>query len=161
MARRYSPLEYPVTIRQVGGHLILSVKDLHITIAEEIPPGGRITPEFLKRTTAALAKAWVKSNERLKTLQEAGKAHPEPSNIRVATDEIKKQKPLTAPEVAKLLGRSENTVRRIPKAELNYRKTKGGHRKYSIGAVYAYAEQYGLDVKQEENKVVIDGVEFE
>jgi excisionase family DNA binding protein len=142
MAKRRSALEYPVTIRQVDTYLIFSVKDLNITLVEELPAGGRLTPEFMRRATAALGKSWVKSHERLKVLVETGKPLPDPSRIKVATKEIKKAKPLTAPEVAKLLGVSENTVRRIPKAELRYRRTKGGHRRYSIGAVQAYREAF-------------------
>jgi plasmid maintenance system antidote protein VapI len=142
MAKRRSPLEYPVTIRQVEGYLIFTVKDLNITLVEELPPGGQLTSEFMRRTTAALARAWVKTNERLKVLIETGAPLPEPSRIRVATRELKKTKPLSAPEVAKLLGVSKNSVHRIPKSELRYRKTKGGHRRYSIGAVKEYREKF-------------------
>lgn len=145
MAKRRSPLEYPVTIRQVEGYLVFSVKDLNISLIEELPAGGRLNAPFMRRCTATLAKSWVKSHERLKVLLESGKSLPEPSKIRVATREIKRAKPLTAPEVAKILGVSENTVRRIPKSELRYRRTKGGHRRYSIGAVKSYSENYERD----------------
>jgi excisionase family DNA binding protein len=151
MAKRRSALEYPVTIRQVEGYVVFSVRDLGISLVEELPPGGKLTPEFMKRTTAAVAKAWVKSHERLKVLIENGKPLPEPSKIRVATKEIKKTKPLTAPEVAKLLGVSKDTVRRIPKSELRYRRTKGGHRRYSIGAIQKYRELF--DPTTLENRV--------
>jgi hypothetical protein len=139
MAKRRSALEYPITIRQVEGYVVFSVKDLGITLVEELPPAGRLTPEFMKKTTAAVAKCWVKSHERLKVLIENGKPLPEPSKIKVATRELK-AKSLTAPGVAKFLGMSENSVRRIPKSELRYRKTKGGHRRYSIGAVELYKQ---------------------
>jgi hypothetical protein len=142
MARRRSALEYPVTIRQVDSYVVFSVKDLNISLIEELPPGGRLTPQFMRRATNALAKSWVKSHERLKVLLENGKPLPDPSKIKVATKEITKAKPLTAPEVAKILGVSKDSVRRIPKAELRYRRTKGGHRRYSIGAVQAYRERF-------------------
>jgi DNA-directed RNA polymerase specialized sigma subunit len=142
MARRRSALEYPVTIRQVDTYVVFSVKDLNISLIEELPPGGRLTPQFMQRATNALAKSWVKSHERLKVLLENGKPLPEPSKIKVATKEITKTKPLTAPEVAKILGVSKDSVRRIPKAELRFRRTKGGHRRYSIGAVQMYRERF-------------------
>jgi hypothetical protein len=140
MRKRLSALEYPITLRQIDTYLVFSVKDLQITLVEELPVGGRVTPEFLKRVAVMIGKCWLKGSERLQAFHEAGKKPPEPSKIRVATKEIKKTKPLTAPEVAKILGISVNSVRRIPKHQLRYRRTKGKHRRYSIGAVQAYRE---------------------
>ena len=113
-----SPLEYPVTIKLVEGFLVFSVKDFGLTLVEEMPADGRPTPEFMRKVTANIVKCWLKVKD------------------------LGKTKPLTVPQVAKLLKISENSVRRIPKEQLRYRRTKGGHRRYSVGALKAYREQY-------------------
>lgn len=142
MKKPRSPLEYPVTIRQVERFLIFSVKDLNISLVEELPENGRLSPEFMARVNKTIAKSWIKSSERLKAFREAGKTPPSPSLIRVATKDIKKSRPLTAPRVAKILGISENSVRRIPKSKLRYYRTKGGHRRYSVGALELFQEAH-------------------
>lgn len=142
MKKPRSTLAYPVTIRQIDRYLVFSVKDLNISLVEELPENGQLSPEFMLRVHKTLAKTWIKSYERLKDFRTAGKTPPSPSLIRVATKDIKKSRPLTAPRVAKILGISENSVRRIPKSKLRYYRTKGGHRRYSVGALELFQEAH-------------------
>ncbi len=142
MKTKRSPLEYPLTIKMVEGYLVFSVKDFNLSLVEEMPAGGKTSPEFLRKVMAAIAKSWIKTQERIKEFEASGRTLPDPSKIRVATRELGKTKPLSAPQVAKILKVSENSVRRIPKSELRYRRTAGGHRRYSIGALKAYQAAY-------------------
>ncbi len=153
MKRKYTPLEYPLTIRQVETFLIFSVKDFNISVVEPMPESGKISPEFLRKVMGAVAKAWVKTQERIREFESSGRALPDPSKIRVATRDLKKTKPLTVPQVAKLLAISENSVRRIPKSQLRFRRTAGGHRRYSIGALKAYREQYDTHPEAQDSEL--------
>ena len=139
-------LEYPVTIKQVDNFLIFSVRDFGFTHVEELPHGGKLSTEYLRKVMAAVGKCWLKSQERILELKRTGAKLPEPSKMKVAVKELAQTKPLTAPQVAKLLNISKNSVRRIPKHELEYRKTKGGHRRYSVGALKSYRNKFDAKV---------------
>ena len=142
MKNSRSPLEYPITIKQVDTYLIFSVRDFGFTHIGELPPGGKLSTEYLRKVMAAVGKCWLKSQDRILELKRTGTRLPEPSKIKVVTKELAQTKPLTVPQVAKLLNISQNSVRRIPKRHLEYRKTKGGHRRYSVGALKAYRDLY-------------------
>jgi hypothetical protein len=50
---------------------------------------------------------------------------------------------LTTSHVAALLGWSRWTVWRVPATDLPYTTTRGGHRRYRISDVDAYASRHG------------------
>jgi hypothetical protein len=143
-----SPFTYPITMRQLEGHMILVVKDFNITIAVPMPE-GRFTAEFWGKLNSALGKCWIKTAENIKARVQANTPLPDPSKIAIATQKDTKPgrqtKPLTAPEVSAMLAVSENTVRRIPEELLKFERSKGGHRRYSVGDVLAYKALFASD----------------
>ena len=147
MARKIPshPRSYPITMRQIEGFMVLSVKDFNISIAVEMP-AGKWTAETWNKINIAMGKCWIKTREIIDARVRSNIPLPDPSKMNLATEKEAKKgkqtKPLTAPEVAKILGISENSVRRIPKDLLRFRVTRGGHRRYSTGSILKYQELF-------------------
>jgi hypothetical protein len=152
MAKRIpSALTYSVTIRKIEDYLIFSVKDWNLNIALHWPAGTPYSPKLRAEMSAAIEKCWVKVARSISERVRAGIPLPDPSKIALSTEKEKKVgrqiKPLTVKEVAAILGVSENSVRRIPKDLLRSRRTRGGHRRFSVGSVLAYQKLF--DWKEE------------
>lgn len=147
MAKRVpSALTYAVTIRKIGGYLIVSVKDWGMTFTIDWEDGDPYTNKIRTQLITTIEKAWLRVAEQMKLRLKSGIDLPDPSKIALATEKEKKKgrqvKPLTVSEVSKILGCSENSVRRISKTQLPFKKSKGGHRRYAVGAVLKYQELY-------------------
>lgn len=139
-----SPYPYPITMKQVQGFMVITSKDFNISYSIDMPE-GYWTSDLWSKLNIAIGKCWIDIAKKIKAREKVGIPLPNPSKISSATEngDPKKQiKPLTAPAVARILGVSENSVRRIPKKYLKYSTTRGGHRRYSSGAVISYQELY-------------------
>ena len=139
--KRNSPLDYPVTIKQHLDFVVFQVPDLGVTVVEQAPTDGKLTPKYINRVAKSLAKTWLKSSERLQQFQLAEKKPPNPSRQKRPIEE-KKERQYTTPEVADYLGVSENTIRRLVKRrELDCNFTPRGHRRFTEIQVQTYLKK--------------------
>lgn len=130
MASSQKPLDFPVVIRQHLDYLLFSVPDLGISIVQDLPPDGRLNAQFVHEAAKNLARIWLKSTERLAILKSNQIKTPEPSKTKTSIL-AEKERGLSTREVAKSLGVSENTVRRmVEDGFIRCEKTAGGHRRF-------------------------------
>lgn len=143
MKKRLAPLEYPVVIKQHLDFVVLSVPDLGITVVENTPRDGKLTPKYILKIATALAKVWLKTQTSLTHHRSAGKTPPKASKQKMAVDG-KFNQSMTSSEIAKRLGVTRMTVHRLAKSGiLKSTQTKGGHRRFSE-----------LDLKEYENRLL-------
>lgn len=121
------PLDYPVVIKRHENLLTLSLPD-HNTFTVIDLPKGPIDKTYMLKVGMEVAKMWIKSKERIDDHTFVNRKAPSPS---LATKSLNrdKNKKLTAPQVAKLLGVSADTVRRkADSGEIPCLKSKKGTR---------------------------------
>jgi hypothetical protein len=151
-----SALTYTITLRKLDDYMVVSVKDWGISLAFDWKDGEAYTPNIRAQLISAIEKSWIKTAEIMRARIKAGIALPDPSKMALSTEKEKVKgrqiKPLTVNEVSRILGISENSVRRIPKDLLRFRRTKGGHRRYSVGAVLSYQELFNWN--EDKNGVI-------
>jgi excisionase family DNA binding protein len=144
MKKSHASLEFPVVIKQIKDLVVVSCPDFRHAETIALPSSRRISKEFVIKVTEKLAQVWLKNHLRLSELAALNLPCPKPSKIRMALDE-KKQKPLTAPQLAKMAGVSADTIRRaIDRGELKSEVTSGGHRKISQEVALDFLDKMGF-----------------
>lgn len=152
-----TPLDYSIVIKKHLDFMVITIPDLQINHIEELPKNGRIDGEFLGRITSALNQCWAKAQGKLKSFESANLESPSPSLIRstISMDLTPQtQMEFTAPEAARFLGCSENTVRRaIKSGKLRCRLSPGGHRRLLREDLDEFRQDYQLDKNSLETSV--------
>ena len=124
--------------------IVLSCPDLKQTQVLALPENGKIDPQFIVKVAEKIGQIWLKNHLRLKELASLELPCPLPSKIRMSLDE-KREKPLTAPELAQIAGVSPDTIRRaIERGDLKCEITSGGHRKIPFPVAIQYLEKIGF-----------------
>ncbi|MGZ3774557.1 MAG: hypothetical protein ACXVCY_12255 [Pseudobdellovibrionaceae bacterium] len=134
MKRAINPFEYPFVIKQVNEWLTVSVPDLEITVAEQVPRETKINKDYVTAINTLMMKAAKKVLERMMRFEEAGKKAPKgPSFIR-QTIQISHKEAVPTSVAAKYLGISEASLKRWElSGVISATKTRGGHRKFNLG----------------------------
>jgi hypothetical protein len=101
-----------VFYQQQNGYLILSAPDLHITIVTDIPFTSKNNTKDLLKLARVIGRMEIKIQEKITTIKKSKIKLPTPSKIKSVISDKKNQK-LTAPQVALIMGRSANTIRRM------------------------------------------------
>ena len=114
---------------------------------------GQFDVQTLRSLERAMTACWKEAHAMIRNRNLAGIDIPAPSKIQGVLEKQKSSevqgRPLTAPEVAKILGISESSVRRISRKLLPFkqpRKTKSGkgmrHRRYFYADVLRYLKMF-------------------
>lgn len=125
--RKFHPMEYAVIVKLYEGHLTFSCPDFHYFHVIDMPK-GQLDTKYLQQVAANVGRCWLKTQERLSQLRELEVKAPSPTLIK---DLLKKSKykRMGVQDVARLLGKSEQTVRRLAdRGELKCKKTEKGTR---------------------------------
>lgn len=147
MRKSHASLEYPVVIKQMKDMVVIACPDLKQTEVLPLPENGRIDPSFVMKVAEKIGQIWLKNHLRLKEIAASDLPCPEPSKIRMSLNE-RREKPLTAPQLAQIAGVSPDTIRRaIDRGELASELTSGGHRKIPFPVAMQYLEQIGFKLE--------------
>ena len=149
MKNTATAFDYPIVIRQRHGFLTITVPDLNIIMAEEIPVTGKLEKHFLMKVARGVGLAWLETNKRIKRKQARLR---KPSPTKNIMGPLFKNKPINTPEAARILGVSENTLRRMVKRkQIPCVKTAKGHRRFSEAVLRKWVEKskagLGVEVK--------------
>ena len=129
MKKTLSPFDYPIVIRQNLGFITISVPDLNIIMTEEIPVTKKLEKNFLIKIAKTVGLAWVKVSHQIHRKQTTKHL---PSKTKDILSPRFKGKPLKIAQASKILGVSENTLRRLVKrGEISCVKTPRGHRRFT------------------------------
>ncbi|MFZ3229256.1 MAG: helix-turn-helix domain-containing protein [Pseudobdellovibrio sp.] len=129
MKKTATAFDYPIVIRQNLGFLTITVPDLNIVMAEEIPITGKLEKLFLMKVAKGVGLAWLKINKQIQRKQARLR---KPSATKIILSPLFKNKPINTPEAARILGVSENTLRRMVKRkQITCVKTAKGHRRFT------------------------------
>lgn len=124
----FHPLDYPIVIKRHEGYLTFSLPDFNHFSILELPKGAKMDSKYLLKVAAQVVKLWAKSKERIDTFTEVSKKAPSPS-LASKSLSSEKYKKLTVPQVAQLLQKSENTIRRMAdRGDIPCYKSRGGTR---------------------------------
>ena len=137
--RKFHPMEYAVVIKLYEGHLTFSCPDFHYFHVIDMPK-GQLDAKYLHQVAANVGRCWLKTQERLSQLKELEAKAPSPTLIK---DLLKKSKykRLGVREVAGLLGKSQQTIRRLAdKGDLKCKKTVKGTRYFRETDVLKFKE---------------------
>lgn len=131
MRIRHHTLDFPITLRRELKYIEVSSPDFHFSFVEALPSRGQINPKYVSKIAELIAKAWLKNQEQLKRLENAGRKLPEPSKVsEIYKDKKKSPAYISVPKAAKMLKISEMSVRRAcDSGLLRCHYTAGGHRK--------------------------------
>lgn len=134
MKRVTNPFEYPFVIKQVNEWITVSIPDLEITVAEQIPRETKINKDYVTIINALMMKAAKKVLERMSRLEKAGKKVSKgPSFIR-QTIQFTDKESISTKVAAKYLGISEASLKRWETERvIRATKSRGGHRKFNLG----------------------------
>ncbi|MBC7466596.1 MAG: helix-turn-helix domain-containing protein [Bdellovibrio sp.] len=139
MKNTATAFDYPIVIRQKLGFLTITVPDLNIVMAEEIPVTGKLEKHFLMKVARSIGLTWLKVDKQIKRKQAKLR---KPSPTKSIMGPLFKNKPINTPEAAKILGVSENTLRRMVKRkQIQCMKTAKGHRRFSETALKNWIEK--------------------
>lgn len=108
---KFHPIDYPLVIKAHEGFLTFSVPDFHFFKVVDMPK-GQLDSKYLMMVAQTVAKCWLKTQENLARLNEYEVKHPTPLLIKDALKK-RKYKRFGVSKVAALLGKSEQTVRRL------------------------------------------------
>lgn len=136
---KFHPMEYAVVIKLYEGHLTFSCPDFHYFHVIDMPKGP-MDAKYLQQIAANVGKCWLKTQDRLSQLSELEVKAPSPTLIK---DLLKKSKykRLGVREVAGLLGKSQQTVRRLAdRGDLKCSKTENGTRYFRETDVLKFKE---------------------
>jgi hypothetical protein len=137
---KFHPMEYAVVIKLYEGHLTFSCPDFHYFHVIDMPK-GQLDSKYLQTVAANVGKCWVKTQERLSQLNEYNVKAPLPTLIKELLKKSK-YKRLGVTEVARLLERSEQTIRRLAdKGYLKCKKTAKGTRYFREVDILKFKEQ--------------------
>lgn len=81
MRIRHHALDFPITLRRELKYIEVSSPDFHFSFVEALPSRGQINPKYVSKIAELIAKAWLKNQEQLKRLENAGRKLPEPSKV--------------------------------------------------------------------------------
>jgi hypothetical protein len=124
----YKFFQYPVWYQQQNGYLVLACPDLNIAVSTDLPTKKKVDVEYGMKLFKAMMKMEVKIRERVLALKSSNMKLPSPSKTKKVLTDTKIKK-LTAPTVAKMIGKSADTIRRMAdRGELPCSKTPGGTR---------------------------------
>ena len=133
MKNTATAFDYPIVIRQNMGFLTITVPDLNIVMAEEIPISGKLQKHFLMKVAKGVGLAWLKVDQQIKRKQARLR---KPSATKKIMSPLFKNKPINTPEAARIIGVSENTLRRMVKRrQIACIKTAKGHRRFTESAL--------------------------
>lgn len=139
MKNTTTAFDYPIVIRQNMGFLTITVPDLNIVMAEEIPVTGKLEKHFLMKVARGVGLAWLKVDKQIKRKQARLR---KPSPTKTIMGPRFKNKPINTPEAARILGVSENTLRRMVKRkQISCVKTAKGHRRFSEASLKKWVER--------------------
>lgn len=151
MARKiFSAFEYPLTIKLIDRYFVISLSDLEIIRTVPLNE-GKFDLQTLRALEKAMSQCWKEAHNLIRNRVRANIELPLPSKIKSPmgkeTPSDLQSRPLTAPEVAKLLKVSESSVRRIPKKLLPYKQPRKikcgrGHRRYLPKDVVEYLKRF-------------------
>lgn len=142
MKKSLSPFDYPIVIRQNLGFITISVPDLNIIMTEEIPVTKKLEKNFLIKIAKTIGLTWVKVSHQIH--REQTKRRP-PSKTREILSPRFKNKPLKIAAAAKIIGVSENTLRRMVKrGQIECIKTARGHRRFTESSLAKWTENKNI-----------------
>ena len=144
MKKTITAFDYPLVVRQNLGFITISVPDLNIIMAEDIPVKGKLEKHFLMKIAKTIGLTWLKIDEQIKREQTK---IAKPSKTKKILSPLFKNKPLKINEASKILGISENTLRRMVKRrQIACIKTARGHRRFTESSLKNW-----IDKKHQEN----------
>ena len=139
MKKTLTAFDYPLVIRQNLGFITVSVPDLNIIMAEDIPVKGKLEKHFLMKIAKTIGLTWLKIDEQIKREQTK---IAKPSKTKKILSPLFKNKPLKINEASKILGVSENTLRRMVKRrQIACIKTGRGHRRFTESSLKNWIEK--------------------
>lgn len=129
MKKRLTAFDYPLVVRKNLGFITVSVPDLNIIMVEDMPVKGRLEKHFLLKLAKTIGLCWLKVDAQIK-LEKTKIAKP--SMIKKILSPMYKNRPLKINEASKILGVSENTLRRmVRRRQIACVKTARGHRRFT------------------------------
>ncbi len=139
MKKTLSAFDYPIVIRQNLGFITISVPDLNIIMTEEIPLTKKLEKNFLMKIAKSVGLTWVKVSYQIHRKQTAKRL---PSKTKDILSPRFKAKPYKIAQASKVLGVSENTLRRLVKrGEISCIETPRGHRRFTEVALKAWMDR--------------------
>ena len=139
MKKTLTAFDYPLVVRQNLGFITISVPDLNIIMAEDIPVKGKLEKHFLMKIAKTIGLTWLKIDEQIKREQTK---IAKPSKTKKILSPLFKNKPLKINEASKILGVSENTLRRMVKRrQIACIKTARGHRRFTESSLKNWIEK--------------------
>ncbi len=139
MKKHISPFDYPIVIRQNMGFITISVPDLNIIMAEEIPVTKKLEKNFLMKIAKTVGLAWVKVSHQIHRKQARRRL---PSKTKAILSPRYSNKPLKIAAAALVLGVSENTLRRmVARKQISCVKTAKGHRRFTESSLNKWLVQ--------------------
>ncbi len=143
MKKRLSAFDYPIIVRKNLGFITISVPDLNIVMTEEIPITKKLEKNFLIKIAKNIGLAWVKVSHQIHRKQACRRL---PSKTKNILGPRFKDKPLKIAEAAKVIGVSENTLRRMVKRkQISCVKTAKGHRRFTEASLKAWIEKSAFE----------------
>ena len=144
MKNRVSAFDYPILIRQNLGFITVSVPDLNIIMVEDRPLKGRLEKHFLLKLAKTIGLCWLKIDEQIK-LEKTKIAKP--SKTKKILSPMYKNQPLKINEASKILGVSENTLRRmVRRRQIACVKTARGHRRFTEASLKKWIDKTKNDI---------------
>lgn len=157
MARKiFSAFEYPLTIKLIDGYFVVALNDLEI-IRTVALSDGKFDIHTMRALEKAMSSCWKEAHTLIRNRVRSNIEIPLPSKIKSHLGKENpndiQSRPLTAPEVAKLLQVSESSVRRIPKKLLPFKQPRKikrgkGHRRYLPKDVMSYLKNFEVSEGQ-------------
>lgn len=124
----YSFFNYPVFYQQQNGYLVFHCPDLNIIVTTTLPYHNSFDSRYSSKLVKTMLKMEIKIRERVKNMKKARIKLPKPASIKSTLKDTKIKK-LTAPQVAVILNKSANTVRRwADEGRIPCETSKGGTR---------------------------------
>lgn len=143
MKNTSTAFDYPIVIRQNLGFLTITVPDLNIVMAEEFPVSGKLEKHFLMKVARSIGLTWLKVDKQIKRKQARLR---KPSPTKNIMSPLFKNKPINTPEAARILGVSENTLRRmVSRKQISCIKTAKGHRRFTESTLKKWVEKSKLN----------------
>ena len=118
--------------------LTISVPDLNIIMTEEIPLTNKLEKNFLIKIAKNVGMAWVKVSHQIYRKQTKQRT---PSKTKDILSPRFRSKPIKIAQAAKIIGVSENTLRRMVKrGDISCVKTGKGHRRFTENSLKKWLE---------------------
>lgn len=139
MKKLVTAFDYPIVVRKNLGYITISVPDLNIIMAEDIPVKGKLQKHFLMKVAKTIGLAWLKVDEQI---QRSQTKIAKPSRTKKILSPLFKNRPLKINEASKILGVSENTLRRmVRRKQIACVKTARGHRRFTEASLKNWIEK--------------------